>query len=112
MKYLPGLSINSRSIIDLKCITQHSHLIVKISNAIHLMRKVIINKSLVELDLIHIYNNMDLGISLRYIRRRLQVNEVAVQGVCYFFDGVVLFLQVESNWLELVSPVDIGFSYA
>lgn len=40
------------------------------------------------------------------------MNEVAVQGVCYFFDGVVLSLQIESNWLELVIPVDIGFSYA
>lgn len=55
---------------------------------------------------------MNLGVSLKYIRRKLYVNEVAVQGLCYRFDRVALFLQIESNWHELVSPVDIGFSYA
>ena len=70
MKNLPGLNVNSRSIINLKyCITQYSHLIAKIPNTIHLMLKVIINKRLGELALIQIYNDKNLGISLRYIRR-------------------------------------------
>lgn len=74
MKNLPGLKVKSRSIYYLgwkRCITQYSHLIVKISDKIYLMRKVITNKSLGKLVFIYTYNDMNLGISLEYIRRRL-----------------------------------------
>lgn len=90
-------------------VLESSHLIVDIFNAIAFMGEVPVHKGIKVLILVQIYDDMNFGIFLWYIGRWLQMDKVTIPRILCFIQTVLCLLQVESNWLEEIIGLNVGF---